>query len=159
MCEYCEGCSDKEHGIGVIISTFDNCFSEVKMEFFIEYNELTANVYAKTPDYIGETPCEAIKINYCPMCGRKLLNKENWIKCDSKLVRVSLDNKTNDIFKVCCMARGIEGEVCAYSVNIYNQYEYCTRCATLSQRARHHSCESCRSHWCGTTKYKEKYRK
>lgn len=23
------------------------------------------------------------------------------------------------------MARGIKGEVCAYSVNIYNQYEYC----------------------------------
>ena len=125
MCEYCEGCSDKEHGIGVIIGTFENCFSEVKMEFFIEYNELTANVYAKTPDYIGETPCEAIKINYCPMCGRKLLNKENWIECDSKLVRVSLDNKTNDIFKVRCMARGIEGEVCAYRVNIYKQYEYC----------------------------------
>ena len=37
MCEYCEGCSDKEHGIGVIIGTFENCFSEVKMEFFIEY--------------------------------------------------------------------------------------------------------------------------
>ena len=67
MCKYCE---EKTEVIG-------NYNTDIgKIEVFLEDSELTINSYeiSNHTEIISSdiSICDSIKINYCPMCGRKL---------------------------------------------------------------------------------------
>lgn len=63
MCNFCEGTTD-------VIHTFK--FNNVKLEIFLEDNELTLNTFDHNNFDITEDICDSFKINNCPMCGKSL---------------------------------------------------------------------------------------
>ena len=65
MCEYCEG----KYGSELLIKGNESVF--------IDVSKTRLELVKATRDGYGLVTFDSQKINYCPVCGRKL-NKDNW---------------------------------------------------------------------------------
>ena len=65
MCEYCE----KNYSNKYLLHSFGDYISEINGNF------LNLRIYGHEQDMFDEDRIDSIKINYCPMCGRELVNK------------------------------------------------------------------------------------
>ena len=68
MCEYCD---NDFLPTSIILSGEDAEYTGIYNSVYIEYGVLFSSIYA-----FGDDIDNSVKINYCPMCGKKLSAQE-----------------------------------------------------------------------------------